>query len=74
VRLPDAWRGPYWKPCDAWIGAYWSRELTQVAKHERSEIFTLYICLVPCFPIRLTWVDNAVPATAPDDAREGSRE
>jgi len=58
-RWPDAWKGPYWEPHAIWCGISWTRETTQVAKHERYDVFTVYVCLVPCFQIRMTWVDNA---------------
>ena len=40
-----------WKPEDAWVGAFW--------KTESAWNFYLWICLLPCLPIRLhrvrTW-------------------
>jgi hypothetical protein len=44
------WKGPYFEPRDLWIGVYW--------RYERlSTIWRLdvYVCLVPCFPVRMTW-------------------
>ena len=46
MRLPDEWRGPYPDRRDAWIGVYWDRS---------PRALFVYICIVPCFPIRLTW-------------------
>lgn len=63
MRLPDGWKGPYWEPRDIWIGAYWTREVSEVAKWEAWETFYLYVCLIPCFPIRVMWV-GSVPSKA----------
>jgi hypothetical protein len=46
MRRPDSFKGPYWEPRDVWFGAFWDR--TRTGLH-------VYLCLVPCFPIRLTW-------------------
>ena len=59
MRWPDSWKGPYWEPRDIWIGAYWDS-----AKERRMNASTgvrrvhVYICLIPCFPIRLTWTST----------------
>lgn len=34
-----------WEPRDLWVGLYWTRE-----RNERN-LWALYLCLVPCFPI-----------------------
>ena len=39
-----------WEPRDFWIGVYWER-VYEV--YERG--FDLYVCLVPMFPIRISW-------------------
>lgn len=36
---------------DCWIGAYWTTHM--VGQHT---ISYLYLCLVPCLPIRITWL------------------
>lgn len=37
----------YFEPRDLWIGVYWDR---------KGSILThVYVCLVPCLPIRFTW-------------------
>lgn len=40
-----------WEPRDLWIGLYWNRE-----RHGGfiAEVLDFYICIVPCFPVRLT--------------------
>lgn len=48
--LPDGWKGPYWEPRDVWLGVYWNRE-----RRGRMWRTDVYVCLVPCFPIRMTW-------------------
>jgi hypothetical protein len=40
----------YFEKRDMWIGCYWL-----VEGRERWRRLTVYICLVPCFPIRLRW-------------------
>lgn len=66
MRWPDGWKGPYWEPRDLWIGAYWDHDIFKVKgeKHTAYETLTIYVCLVPCFPIRVFWCDNADPARA----------
>ena len=63
MRL-DAWTWPYWEPRDIWVGVYWSREYSKVAKHEAYEWLDVYVCLVPCFPVRLTFNLGHVPVRA----------
>jgi hypothetical protein len=41
VRLERKW-------ADTWIGAYWSKDETW-----RSG--TVWICVVPCFPLKIDW-------------------
>lgn len=45
MRLPE-WRGPYLDLRDAWVGVFIDRDMWRTH---------VYVCLVPCFPIRLTW-------------------
>ncbi len=33
-----------WEPRDLWLGVYWTRD---------SDSATVYICLLPCLPIRI---------------------
>lgn len=35
---------------DLWVGVYWDHQ-------RRSQMWrlTIYVCLIPCLPIRLTW-------------------
>lgn len=51
-----SWRGPYWEPRDLWLGIYWDyTHWWEPAARRRVRRLTVYLCLVPCFPIRLTW-------------------
>ncbi len=72
MRLPDTWKGPYWEPHDAWVGLYWTSDVFHVAKWEWYEEFKVFICLVPCLPIRVSWLSNAEPPAAqqPPDREE----
>lgn len=49
------------KPRDLWIGVYWDRRHVgwQGAYGAKRSIYeySIYICLIPCLPIRLRW-DN----------------
>ena len=40
-----------WEPRDLWIGIYWNHE-----RHNGfiTETLDIYVCLVPCLPIRFT--------------------
>src|SRR4051794_10057978 len=41
-----------WKPQDLWVGAYF-----EGPKHQSSsDRFTLYVCIIPCLPIRIKHV------------------
>jgi hypothetical protein len=56
MRLPDGWKGPYWEPRDVWVGIYWdvTRERAMGAD-TGIRVTHVYVCLVPCFPIRMAW-------------------
>jgi len=58
MRLPDEWRGPYWEPRDIWLGVYWTWGVSNgrfPGDEDVADRTEVYICLVPCFPIKLTW-------------------
>ncbi len=43
---------------DLWIGAYWRKDIVY-------KLYHLWICIIPCFPIHLTWdikIDNPLMA------------
>jgi hypothetical protein len=63
MRWPDEWKGPYWEPRDIWVGLYWTRDVAEVARWEAWETLSVYLCPIPCFPIRLRWI-CAVPSKA----------
>lgn len=37
-------------PRDLWVGAYWN-----VERYPFEYVFNLYVCVIPCFPIHLSW-------------------
>lgn len=39
------------EPRDLWVGLYWKRDRNFVG----AETLTVYVCLVPMFPIVLYW-------------------
>lgn len=41
------------KWADTWIGAYWSPDGHDDERPWRSG--TVWICLVPCFPLKINW-------------------
>lgn len=50
------WKGPYWEPRDLWFGIYWHSTRERAMGAVTGVCVTnVYVCLVPCFPIRLTW-------------------
>lgn len=53
-RLPDNWEGPYFEPRDIWWGIFWDHDFVLGGGGG----LNVYICLVPCFPIRLCWRDQ----------------
>lgn len=55
MRLPDSWTGPYWEPRDAWVGVFWTHETRLREGREILRFLSVYICVLPCFPIRLRW-------------------
>jgi hypothetical protein len=58
ARWPDSWIGPYWEPRDIWIGVYWTVAMGNgrfPGDEPEPESHDIYICVVPCFPIRLRW-------------------
>ncbi len=38
-------------PRDLWIGVYWKRTSRVTTLNSDSDCYTVYLCLVPCFPI-----------------------
>lgn len=50
------------EPRDIWVGVFWDRHAIGGVR-----IFDVYICVLPCLPIRLRWVK---PAPAGGEARE----
>jgi hypothetical protein len=45
---------------DLWVGVYWTHESHLVdprlrSSHDRRHEFRVYVCLLPCLPIRFTW-------------------
>lgn len=47
--MPE-WKGPYWEPRDIWVGIYHNFE-----RRSRMWRLDVYVCLIPCLPVRLTW-------------------
>lgn len=44
-----------WVPQDMWIGLFWRAGKQQLENgHPRQQV-DLWICLVPCVPLHLTW-------------------
>ncbi len=47
----------YFEPRDLWVGVYWNVERTSFDNSRvRCREWSVYICLLPCFPIRLRWL------------------
>lgn len=59
MKLPSARRvGPVitvvcqWEPHDLWVGMYWTEPVMLTGVWS----YRVYICLVPGFPVVLSWV------------------
>ena len=70
-----AWKGPYWEPRDIWVGVYWTRDEVKITRPDWSgvdyrERLTIYVCLVPCLPIRVRWW-NGRPTPVPPPSNKG---
>lgn len=59
-----------WEPRDLWIGVYWNRK-TNVGIE--IECLDIYVCLVPCVPIRFTRETSALPFNPHPDREETPR-
>lgn len=47
----------YFEKRDAWIGVYWNRLKRGFADSPvRCHEYSIYICLLPFFSIRITWI------------------
>ena len=56
-----SWKGPYWEPRDLWVGGYWAWDERRRDGRLMQEFLSVYICLVPCLPIRLRWYTKVDP-------------
>jgi hypothetical protein len=43
------------EPRDLWVGAYWTWRYREHWNPKERKVFDLYICVIPCFPVHLTW-------------------
>lgn len=43
------------EPRDIWIGVYWTRKSRVTTLENDWNIYQIYICLIPCFPLILTF-------------------
>lgn len=48
-RHGSVWARFEFKLEDFWIGAFWRREAAR---------WDIWVCLIPCFPLHLTWWDE----------------
>ena len=44
-----------WEPRDLWVGVYWTRPVWEGPVRT----VTVYVCVVPMLPVRITWVLGA---------------
>ena len=44
------------EPRDLWVGVYWDHQ-PYIWNPDGTEhtVFDLYVCLIPCFPLHLSW-------------------
>ncbi len=60
MRRPDFWKGPYWEPRDIWWGVYWDRDWYQHGATNSGPVsrrLRVWACLIPCFPVQMTWME-----------------
>lgn len=60
MQWPDFWKGPYFDRRDCWLGWYFDRDWYRHGIRTdgpRSRRLRVWICLVPCFPVQLTWLE-----------------
>lgn len=73
MRRPDEWRGPYWEPRDIWLGVYWTPSMANGRFPGDPDVevgLDVYVCLIPCFPIKATWYWSDEAADA-EQQRQG---
>lgn len=56
-----SWKGPYWEPRDVWLGVYWTRETRTRGDELMLDFLSIYVCLVPCLPVRVRWYSFVHP-------------
>lgn len=71
MRLPDSWKGPYWEPRDIWFGLYWTPESRERDGQTMLSFTSVYVCLLPCFPVRMRWYSYVHPDAVPGVAGRG---
>jgi hypothetical protein len=47
-------------PQDLWVGAYWRISDPDLG-HARRRRVDVWLCLLPCLPLRLTWFYEVAP-------------
>jgi hypothetical protein len=52
-----------WEPRDLWVGVYWDKDASASFYDPSCTIlereYRVYVCLIPCLPIRVTWLRRA---------------
>lgn len=61
--MPGRWSVKLeFKPQDLWIGLYWKRTNCEIEHGSEPFVTDVWICLVPCLPIHVTyWHRSAIP-------------
>lgn len=50
-----------WEPRDLWLGVYWTGK--------DRPLWRVFVCLVPCFPVRVSWFSVPYFAASPPQER-----
>jgi hypothetical protein len=54
-----------------WIGVFWRNTPVVLDSGPRDAILDIWVCIVPCVPLHLTFFRNIAVPSADEEARKG---
>lgn len=45
----------FFEPRDIWVGVFWDLDIVDTPYGPLFENYRVYICIIPMFPIKITW-------------------